>query len=225
MPLDSEAQGSQQALNSNAHLPLFRACRRGSCFRTTGRFVIIPAARSQHTTSHLLGIDGGDGPTGGAVRQCIGHCKVVPSTGLRASARQPTLHAVVAVHPRILVDAVPGGSSRKKHGLSRRFPRQTDPPVRTGSRVVERTMNIYSNEGRRWEPGSPSCTVAVSLFAGGHWHGARMEALWWLLQAQLSHPGCSDCRQHSQQSPRACFPSKCKSQVSPLHLPADTTAQ
>ena len=68
MPLDSEAQGSQQALNSNAHLPLFRACRGGSCFRTTGRFVILPAARSQHTTSHLLGIDGGDSPIGGSCK-------------------------------------------------------------------------------------------------------------------------------------------------------------
>ena len=154
---------------------MFRACRGVSCFRTTGRFAILPAARSQHTTSHLLAIDGGDGPIGGAVRESIGHCEVVPSTVLRASARQPTLHAVVAVHPRILVGSVPGGSSRKKHGLSRRFARQTDPPVRTGRRVVERT--IYSNEGGRWEPGSPSCTVVVSLFAGGLWHGARMEAL------------------------------------------------
>jgi hypothetical protein len=74
--------------------------------------------------------------------------------------------------------------SRKKHGL------------KTVSSVDGPACHIiYSNEGGRWQQGSPSSSLVFCSLALTGWHGARMEAPTSARRAkQSNHPGCSDCK-------------------------------
>lgn len=84
------------------------------------------------------------------------------------------------------------------------------------TRLSERADGSWSEQSTRMRAGAGCQGLLVALLQlvflladTGTGLGWR---LWWLLQAQLSHAGCSDCRQHSRALARV-------SQASPRSLP------